>query len=124
MTARSETLASRLTARFGERLRPLPAVSGDVAVRVAPEELVAVCRVLRDDAEFGFEQLIDLSGVDYISSAGLRVLLVLAKKVQQQKGKVALGGLVANVREVFAVSGFDSIFAIEPDTDAAIAAVR
>jgi anti-anti-sigma factor len=67
---------------------------------------------------------IDMSDLDYISSAGLRVLLVLAKKVQQQKGKVALGGLVANVREVFAVSGFDSIFAIEPDTDAAIAAVR
>ena len=66
MTARSETLASRLTARFGERLRPLPSLPGDVAVRVAPEELVAVCRILRDDAEFGFEQLIDLSGVDYV----------------------------------------------------------
>ena len=42
---------------------------------------------------------IDMSDLAYISSAGLRVLLVLAKKVQQQKGKVALGGLVANVRE-------------------------
>jgi len=67
---------------------------------------------------------IDMSGLDYISSAGLRVLLVLAKKVQQQKGKVALGGLLANVREVFAVSGFDTILAIEPDPAAAIAAVR
>ena len=67
---------------------------------------------------------IDMGGLDYISSAGLRVLLVLAKKVQQQKGKVALGGLVANVREVFSVSGFDSIFAIEPDAASAVAAVR
>ena len=67
---------------------------------------------------------IDMSGLAYISSAGLRVLLVLAKKVQQQKGKVALGGLVDNVREVFAVSGFDTIFAIEPDSAAAVAAVR
>jgi anti-sigma B factor antagonist len=67
---------------------------------------------------------IDMSDLAYISSAGLRVLLVLAKKVQQQKGKVALGGLSANVREVFTVSGFDTIFPIEADAAAAIAAVR
>jgi len=52
------------------------------------------------------------------------VLLVLAKKVQQQKGKVVLGGLAANVREVFTVSGFDSIFPIEDDAAAAVAAAR
>jgi anti-anti-sigma factor len=67
---------------------------------------------------------IDMSGLAYISSAGLRVLLVLAKKVQQQNGKIALGGLAENVREVFAVSGFDTIFPIEPDPAAAVAAVR
>ena len=67
---------------------------------------------------------IDMSDLAYISSAGLRVLLVLAKKVQQQKGKVVLGGLAANIREVFSVSGFDTIFPIEPDTAAAVAAVR
>ena len=65
-----------------------------------------------------------MSGLDYISSAGLRVLLVMAKKVQQAKGKVALYGLVPNVREVFAVSGFDTIFSIQPDSAAALAAVR
>lgn len=67
---------------------------------------------------------IDMSELAYISSAGLRVLLVLAKKVQQAKGKVALGGLVDNVREVFTVSGFDTIFPIEADRAAAVAAVR
>jgi anti-anti-sigma factor len=67
---------------------------------------------------------IDMSGLAYISSAGLRVLLVVAKKVQQQKGKIALGGLAENVREVFAVSGFDTIFPIEPDRAAAVAMVR
>jgi anti-anti-sigma factor len=67
---------------------------------------------------------IDMSGLDYISSAGLRVLLVLAKKVQQAKGKVALFGLMPNVREVFSVSGFDTIFSIQPDRAAAAAAVQ
>jgi len=67
---------------------------------------------------------VDLSKVEYVSSAGLRVLLVVAKKVQQAKGKVVLFGLVPNVREVFSISGFDQIFSIEPDAAAAVAAVR
>jgi len=67
---------------------------------------------------------IDLSHLDYISSAGLRVLLIVAKKVQQAQGKVALCGLTPNVREIFAISGFDAIFTIQPDAAAAVAAVR
>jgi anti-anti-sigma factor len=67
---------------------------------------------------------IDMTELSYISSAGLRVLLVMAKKVQQQKGKVALFGLVPNVREVFTVSGFDTIFSIAADRAAAVASVR
>jgi anti-anti-sigma factor len=67
---------------------------------------------------------IDLSNVEYISSAGLRVLLVVAKKLQQAKGKVVLFGLVQNVREVFQISGFDRIFTIQPDMAAAVAAVH
>ena len=67
---------------------------------------------------------IDMTGLEYISSAGLRVLLVVAKKVQQAKGKMVLFGLVPHVREVFSVSGFDKIFAIQPDAAAAVASVR
>ena len=67
---------------------------------------------------------IDLSQVDYISSAGLRILLVIAKKLQQSKGKIVLFGLVANVREVFSISGFDKIFAIRPDIASAVEAFR
>lgn len=67
---------------------------------------------------------IDLSDLEYISSAGLRVLLIVAKKVQQAKGKIALCGLTPNVREIFSISGFDAIFSIQPDAAAAIAAVR
>ena len=72
----------------------------------------------------GTRVILDLSGLEYISSAGLRVLLIVAKKVQQAQGKVALCGLTPNVREIFAISGFDAIFSIQPDAAAAIAAVR
>ncbi|HTW50676.1 MAG TPA: STAS domain-containing protein [Stellaceae bacterium] len=67
---------------------------------------------------------IDMSQLSYVSSAGLRVLLVAAKKVQQQHGKLALGGLADNVREVFAATGFDTIITIAADAAAAVAAVR
>lgn len=67
---------------------------------------------------------IDMSQLSYVSSAGLRVLLVVGKKVQQAKGKLALGGLGANVRDVFTATGFDTILTIVPDAAAAVAAVR
>ena len=68
--------------------------------------------------------VLECSRLDYISSAGLRVLLVVAKRVQQAKGKVVLFALVPNVREVFSISGFDKIFQIQSDMAGAVAAVR
>lgn len=56
--------------------------------------------------------LIDMKGLDYISSAGLRVLLVVAKRLRQSNGKIALCQMVDSVKEVFDISGFSSIFNI------------
>jgi stage II sporulation protein AA (anti-sigma F factor antagonist) len=68
--------------------------------------------------------VIDLSKLDYISSAGLRVLLLVERKIQQAHGQLALFGLVPGVREVFSISGFDTIFTVRDDAAAALAAVR
>ena len=59
--------------------------------------------------------LLDLSELEYVSSAGLRVMLVAAKRVQQRGGKLALYGLNGNVREVFDISGFTAVFKIFDD---------
>ena len=67
---------------------------------------------------------IDLSKLEYISSAGLRVLLLVARKVQQAQGKLALFGLTPGVQEVFSISGFNTIFTIRDDAAAAIDTVR
>jgi len=67
---------------------------------------------------------LDMSEMTYISSAGLRVLLKLAKQVQQGQGRMALFGLPPNVRHVFAVSGFDTILAIHLDRAGAVASLR
>jgi len=59
--------------------------------------------------------LLDLSQLSYISSAGLRVILVAAKKMKAVGGQLVLSGLSAQVAEVFEISGFNRILDIEPD---------
>lgn len=56
--------------------------------------------------------LLDFSGTDYISSAGLRVLLSTVKITKKTNGKVALCSLKPFVMEVFVTAGFDQIFSI------------
>jgi anti-anti-sigma factor len=62
----------------------------------------------------------DLSAVDFVSSAGLRVILATAKKLRPN-GTLRLFGLNASVREVFDVSGFATIIPIFDDRAAALA---
>jgi NADH-quinone oxidoreductase subunit C len=66
MTPRHEALASRIAARFGETLVVIPSICGELTCEVDKRELVDVARMLRDEAEFRFEMLIDLCGVDYL----------------------------------------------------------
>ena len=64
--------------------------------------------------------LLDLAGVEYISSAGLRSLLVLAKTAKAAGGALALCGLAPAVRETMTISGFDHILALAADRAAAL----
>lgn len=64
--------------------------------------------------------LIDLAEVEYMSSAGLRVLLMLAKKLSGTDGHLALCSMNDQVREVFEIAGFTSIFTIAPSQAEAI----
>jgi stage II sporulation protein AA (anti-sigma F factor antagonist) len=64
--------------------------------------------------------VLDLSHLDYISSAGLRVILMLAKRLKQNSGQLVLCCLQPDVLEVFDVSGFLSILTVVPDRAAAL----
>ncbi len=55
--------------------------------------------------------LIDMNGTEYISSAGLRVLLAIAKKLKKE-GQVKVCCLQPYVKEVFDIAGFTQIFKI------------
>lgn len=71
----------------------------------------------------GSALVLDLSGLDYVSSAGLRVLLKVAKQAKAAKKHLALAGITSAVKEVFDISGFTAIFAIHSDRAGAVAAV-
>jgi anti-anti-sigma factor len=65
--------------------------------------------------------VLDLSGTDYVSSAGLRVLAAVNKRLEDASGELILHGLNARVSEVFEISGFASRFSIGRDSTQALA---
>jgi len=59
-------LAGQIEARLGDRVERLPTIVGELGFSVAPEHLLECCEILRDDADFRFEMLLDVCGVDYL----------------------------------------------------------
>ena len=57
---------------------------------------------------------LDCSRLEYISSAGLGVLLKTQKRLLASAGKLRLSGVNPHLRDIFQYSGFDQIFEIEP----------
>lgn len=71
----------------------------------------------------GKSLILDFSGVTFISSIGLRALMIAAKQVKAQGGRMILTELTPLVREVFQISRFDLLFEIQPSLGAALAAL-
>jgi len=86
----------------------LVSVEGSIDTVTAPElseALLESCASLK-------ELIIDFTNVDYISSAGLRVMLLLDKKISGN-GQLTLRNLNDEVRDVFEMTGFDALLNIE-----------
>jgi anti-anti-sigma factor len=64
--------------------------------------------------------LLDLSMTDYISSAGLRAVLTLAKHQKEKNGKLAICCLVGSAKDIFRISGFDTIVDVYADQESAL----
>jgi anti-anti-sigma factor len=67
----------------------------------------------------GRRLLIDFVELDYISSAGLRTALAVAKRMTAAGGRLALCSLSPQVAEVFEISGVDAIIDIHPSAESA-----
>ena len=84
------------------------AISGSMDSTTSPEAQKSLDAVLAGAKKVA----LDFSALDYISSAGLRVLLGAAKRLRASGGTLGMFGLNQSVREVFEISGFSTILSI------------
>jgi len=88
------------------------ALVGSLDSKTSPEAQHALDAIL---AGGGRKIAVDFGALDYISSAGLRVMLGTAKQLNAKGGKLRTFGLNQTVREVFDISGFSKILAVFPN---------
>ena len=90
-------------------------INGRVDTLTAPKLETDILNLINDDKNI----IIDLDDMDYISSSGLRVLLLTQKKLLAKSKSLKLFGLQASIKEIFDISGFSSIFKIYQDFNSA-----
>jgi anti-sigma B factor antagonist len=95
------------------------AITGSLDSTTSPEAQKSIDSVLAGAKKVA----LDFSGLDYISSAGLRVLLGAAKQLRASGGKLGMFGLNQSVKEVFEISGFSSILSVYPSEADALGAM-
>ena len=83
-------------------------ICGRVDTSTAPQLEAEV----KDDLDSVTKLILDLNGLDYISSAGLRVLLTM-QKIMNEQGSMRVVGVNETVYEIFEVTGFTDILTIE-----------
>ncbi len=107
------------TKRFADTVALYPAGRIDHATadgfKAALAPYLAGCAAGRDRV------VIDLSGVEYISSVGLRVLMLASKQAKTQGGALAVAGLQPVVQEIFEISRFNLVLAVFPTLREALA---
>lgn len=64
--------------------------------------------------------LINMENMKYISSAGLRVLLIMAKKAKAAQSRLILSSLIPEVKDVFNISGLANLFEIHDSVEEAV----
>ncbi|WP_075883221.1 STAS domain-containing protein [Candidatus Protochlamydia sp. W-9] len=64
--------------------------------------------------------LLDFSGIDYLSSAGMRMLLSITKKLKTLSGKLVLCLVTVNVMDVLKMSGFDHVLELVQSEEEAL----
>ena len=103
---------------------------GSTLIAIADERVDgANAREFQNELEAAIDEndhavILDLQRLFYISSAGLRVILLTAKALGRREAKLVVCALSEPVREIFAISGFDKIISVHPSVPDAKAALK
>jgi anti-sigma B factor antagonist len=95
------------------------AINGEIDGNTAPQAQEAILA----QAQPNCKMILDMSGVKYMSSAGLRLLLVTYRTINAKGGKVVLVGLSENLADTMAITGFLDFLTHRDTLEAGIAAL-
>jgi anti-sigma B factor antagonist len=95
-------------------------ISGEIDGKTAPAAQEKVVPLTQS----GGKLLLDMSKVSYMSSAGLRVLLLLYRQMASNNGQIALVGLSEDIKDTMSVTGFLKFFVTSDTLDSALAALQ
>ena len=84
---------------------------------------VELMRDVESAARDGGAIVLDLSGLEYVSSAGLRCFMLASRQAKSQQGKISVAALQPMVREIFEISHFNLVFQVFPTVREALEAV-
>jgi anti-anti-sigma factor len=118
------------TRQYADAIVAMPV--GRVDHRSAADLEAALAPLLSSCAAGRAALVLDFSGVENISSVGLRVLMIAAKQMRAQQAKLSVASLQSVVAEIFTISRFDKVLvvcatledALAHSSDAALAAYR
>jgi anti-sigma B factor antagonist len=97
-------------------LRPAGRIDNDTSPAFQDRLLAAI--------DAGTAALVDFSGVEFISSAGLAALMTAAKQAKSKSGRIAVAALRPVVQEIFAISRFARVVPVYGTVDEAVAALQ
>ncbi|NQU36995.1 MAG: STAS domain-containing protein [Actinobacteria bacterium] len=106
------TLATRQ-----EQGRSIVEVAGEVDVHTAPELDVAIFSLI---AEGNFRVIVDLSGVEFLDSTGLGVLVKALKRVRETDGSLDVVASSDRITKVFRITGLDAVIGIHASVEDAL----
>jgi NADH:ubiquinone oxidoreductase subunit C len=128
-TASLSAFAQALEARLGASLVRADETRGETTIEVLPENWLEVARMLRDDADLHFEQLVDLCGVDYFSYADAEwdttdVSWTGSRAAWKARGRAVSTGPIVRIRRISRIVSASSSICFRSSTTAVCACAR
>jgi anti-sigma B factor antagonist len=108
-----------LTLRDYEQVKVL-SISGDIDGKTAPQ----VQEMILANLEPGGRMLIDMTGVPFMSSAGLRVLLTTHRRANQENAHIVLVGISQEIQDTMSATGFLGFFKIHDTVEKGLEALQ
>lgn len=95
-------------------------IAGDIDGRTAPE----VREQVSAQVQPGVKMILDMSQVDYMSSAGLRMLLATYRQIKSNDGHIVLAGLSEEITDTMSMTGFLRFFTTFETVEAGLEALK